>query len=164
MVVDPFAPPAQGPSSTLKALCYILIITCGIATLLNLKEALAPPDPEAMAEEFDRSLERFGEGMDERTGELMGTLRDASLHMAERASPIAWLKVLAGALAVAGAALMLKLRRAGFHLYLVGGLLWAFAPMLITGGNLLTWVMAAFYGFVVLVFTIVLATRLKELQ
>lgn len=131
---------------------------------MNVTEALNPVDPRVAMEALDANLESFGTGLDADGGAALERLRDAYARIAENTTTIAVVKAFTCLLAMAGAWLLLRLQRNGFHLYVVAGLLWCFAPMLVTGGNMLTWGLAFLYGFVCLVFTVLLASRLKELH
>ena len=164
MSSDPFAPPAERASSTLRVLCYIVLFTTALPLFFNVLEVLNPPDPRLVMEAFDSTMERFSQGMDERTGEMMEQVRAVQERLAENGRLVAGIKALGCALAMFGAWSMLRLDRKGFHFYVVGGLLWCFAPMMAAGGNVFTWVMAFLYGFVCLVFTVLFASRLKELR
>lgn len=157
-------PSSAAPSTLLKTLCYIIIGTCGLALLMNVTEAMAPPDAQAAMDMLESNLERFGSSLDQEGAAALDGLREAYRRIVESTAAIALVKALSCALAMVGAWFMLRLRRNGFHLYVVAGLIWCFAPMLLTGGNVLTWGLAFLYGFVCLVFTVLLASRLKELH
>lgn len=167
MSQDPFAPPKEGPSTLLKVLCIIVFITAGLALVSNVSEALSPPTAEQTEEAWEKSVSMWGGGMDEadeQTQEVFERSRQAMVDMGAHATPIGWTKALGCALALLGAWSMWRLRRVGFHLYIVGGVLWSCAPIFVVGANLVTWSFVLAYGFVCLVFTILFATCLKEMR
>lgn len=163
MVQDPFHP-AQVPSTLLKVLVWIVLSTTGFVLFLNVLELVVPPDPVAVMEAFDATLERFSTNTDDATAELMEQVRTIQLRLVEGGRLLAALKAAGCVLAMAGAWMMRRLDKRGFHLYVIGGLVWCFAPMVVAGGNLFTWVMAFLYGAVCLFFTVLFASRLKEMR
>jgi hypothetical protein len=161
----PWPPVQEGRPTFLTVLCVLIFIFCGWSALSNFMEAASPPDPELVEQQIEESMERFGSfGGGADTEEVMDMVREVTMQMVEKARPIAILKGLAALLAIAGAWLMWNLRRQGFHLYVVAGIIWAFAPMFFIGGNMVTWISAVIYGFVVLVFSIMFALNLKYMQ
>jgi hypothetical protein len=153
--------PPEGRPGFLSALCIIIFIFAGWSLIGNLIEAAAPPDPaevDVQLEETMDKVEALGTDISE---EMLESIRVITLMMVENARPIALLKALAAVLALAGAYMMWKLKKQGFHLYVIGGILWAFAPMIFIGANMITWIYAVMYGFIVLIFSIMFAVNRK---
>lgn len=163
MSQDPFNT-APVPSTLLKVLSWFVLATTGFVLFLNVVEVIAPPDPAAVMEAFDATLERFSTNADATTADLMEQMRGIQLRLIEGGRLLALLKAAGCVLAMAGAWMMRRLDKRGFHLYVIGGLVWCFAPMLVAGGNVFTWVMAFLYGAVCLLFTVLFASQLKDMR
>ena len=163
MSQDPFNT-APVPSTLLKVLVWIVLSTTGFVLFLNVLEVVVPPEPVAVMEAFDATLERFSANTDATTAELMEQVRAIQLRLVEAGRLLALLKALGCLSAMAGAWMMRRLDKRGFHLYVIGGLVWSFAPMVVADGNVFTWVMAFLYGAVCLFFTVLFASRLKEMR
>lgn len=155
---------APAASTLLKVLVWIVLSTTGFVLFLNVLEVVMPPEPVAVMEAFDATLERFSANTDATTAELMEQVRAVQLRLVEAGRLLALLKAVGCLSAMAGAWMMRRLDKRGFHLYVIGGLVWSFAPMVVAGGNVFTWVMAFLYGAVCLFFTVLFASRLKEMR
>ena len=163
MSQDPFNT-APAPSTLLKVLVWVVLFTTGFVLFLNVLEVVVPPEPVAVMEAFDATLERFSTNTDATTAELMEQVRAIQLRLVEGGRLLALLKAAGCLSAMAGAWMMRRLDKRGFHLYVIGGLVWSFAPMVVAGGNVFTWVTAFLYGAVCLFFTVLFASRLKEMR
>lgn len=147
-------PPEQKRPGFLSALCIIVFIFAGWSLISNLMDAMSPPDPEEIEMGMTEAMDQIESLNSDLSEDMMEGIMHVMIRLVEETRPIALLKAFSAILALAGAFMIWKLKRQGFHLYVIGGLIWAFAPMIFVGANVVTWISAVVYGFVVLVFTI----------
>ncbi len=161
--MDPAQP--SGRPAFLTVLCVLIFVFCGWAAISNFMEAASPPYAVMVQEQMEQAMGQFGSfGGDADSEAMLASITETMMRMVEQARPIAILKGLAALLALLGAWFMWNMRKLGFHLYVVAGILWSFAPMFFLGANMVTWVIALMYGFACLVFTIMFASNLKVMH
>lgn len=167
MSADPFQPAhaAGTRTSTVTACCILLFVFGGLALFSNAKEWLSPPSVEETQEAMDRTFEMLQGVMesDPNAEETMERVQGLNLLATEKAGPIAMLKTLATLGALIGGVLLWRMRKLGFHVYLLSAILWAFAPMFMMGANVYSWTVAVMYGIVVLIFALLFNSQRKHM-
>jgi hypothetical protein len=156
--------PIPGKRTTTVTVCCVLLFLFGAFALFgNLSDWLAPPpmeEVEARMAETMEAMQGFMPGTPEGE-EAMAMVEDLTLLMAEKTSAIGLLKTFATMGAFVGGVLLWRMRRVGFHVYLLSAIVWAFAPMFVMGANMVSWTIAVMYGIVVLVFALLFASQRK---
>jgi len=160
---DPWTDQTGKRTTTVKVLCILLFVFGGWALIGNFSEWISPPSPEEMEQQLDQSAELMEGWMSPlpEAEEAMEKSRELATLVTSNAAPIAMLKFFATLGALIGGVLLWRMRRVGFHVYLISAIVWAFAPMFIIGANLISWSFAIMYGLVVLVFALLFNAQRK---
>jgi hypothetical protein len=164
-MTDPWAETTGKRSGVISVFCILIFIFGGYAAWSNFGDWISPPDEDQVGEQMhqmEQTMKRFSSG-EEEAKEMEAEMRDAFEVLLLNSDRIGMWKFVASIGAIIGAILLWRLRRVGLHVYLISGLVWAIAPILVVGGNVLTYAMAFLYGLVVLIFSVVFFSQRKRL-
>ena len=157
-------------SQFLTVLCILTFIGSGIGIIqstLNYFKAGDSAEEAAMAEEiFEDTLDEMEDsGADQSSISFAEALMSdiSETLTTQNVKNLSLIKLLANMLTLLGGFLMFRLRKAGFYTYLGGIVIWIAAPLMIIGG-ILGSVLAGTYAFVGLIFIIMYATNMKQLN
>jgi hypothetical protein len=154
----------------LTFLCYLTIFgsswvfTQSVSSLMN---------PEQVSIAFSKNLEEMQDKFegafkaDPAAGEQVEKLiiNAAAANSVSNTRDHSVFSMIANILTLIGAALMLRLKRNGFRLYLLGTIISIIAPILVFGGSNLLGLAFAFYsGFFGVIFVILYAVKLKYMD
>jgi hypothetical protein len=154
----------------LTFLCYLTIFG---SSWIFVQSISSLSNPEQISLEFSKSLSQmqvqFEDAFkqDPATGEKVEQLIEnaAAVNSTSNMRDHAFFAMVSNLLTLLGAMLMLRLKKNGFRLYLLGTLISVVAPILVFGGTNLLGLAFAFYaGFFGLIFVILYAVKLKYME
>ena len=154
----------------LTVLCYITMFASSWIIISSFTSLM---DPEVVSKGFSAELQKFEdqfEQISKKDPEVTSRLEDllsktAVANTTSNMRDHSLFSLISNILTLIGASLMLRLKRNGFRLYLLGTILGIVTPLLVFGTSNLLGIGFAFYaGFFGLLFTILYATKLKYLN
>ncbi len=154
----------------LKFLCYLTIFG-SIYMVFTALSGISSPETvsKAMTQSIDNWQEIFQQSMqndpqaEQKFDEILSDLSSANTSRNMRDN--SFFALISNILTLIGAWLMLRLRKKGFHFYLLGNIIGVVAPLLVFGsGNFLGFSYAVFAGVTGGLFTILYALKIKYMQ
>ena len=130
-------------------------------------------NPEAVTQAMSKSLDEWqtifeksiqsAPGSEQKMDEILAEVHAANTSGNMRDN--SFFSLISNLLTLIGAWLMLRLRKAGFHFYLIGIIISVIAPLLVFGSdNFLGFSYAFFEGILGAVFTLLYALRIKYMH
>lgn len=154
----------------LTVLCYLTMFA---STYMIFSSMGGIVDPEAVTKQMNDALNNYEEIFNSSQPQNAEIEKAMDKIISDISSAIGTSSVkenniftlIINALSLIGAWLMLRLRKIGFHFYLVSNLIAVAAPLLIFGaGNILGYSLAIYYGVTGLLFVILYALKMKYMH